>query len=150
MADIYSVRQTTDNTGGAIAAGYAGANAKKIGTASVDNFGTRTLSFLKVAGTLSAAAVNISSEAFRGAVYQGVSIYAEIYGIGATDGSSPYDVTFIVAEDTANGADSGNTQATTFGLMEAAILSAVNGVTASTLDAVVVTRYAGFTGDILA
>jgi hypothetical protein len=34
--------------------------------------------------------------------------------------------------------------------MEAAILAQVNGVTAGTLDAVVVTRYVQFTGDILA
>jgi hypothetical protein len=149
MADLKSKVETYTNTGGN---GVTfGANFDSVGTASLDNFGTRNLSFLKVAGTLSASAVDISSAAFRAAVYRGVSQFAEVYGIGATDGSSPYDVVFIVSDDTANGSEVGsNADATTFGKMEAAILAAVNGVTAATLDAVVVTRYTGFSGDILA
>lgn len=127
-----------------------GANALNAKTAAFDNFGTRELTFLKIAGTLSASAVDISSAAFRGAVMRGVQIYAETFGFGVTDSSSPYDVVVIVAEDTANGADSGNTQGTGFGLMEAAILAQVNSVTSGTLDAVVVTKYTQFTGDILA
>jgi hypothetical protein len=127
-----------------------GANALGAKTASFENFGTRELVHLKIAGTLSASAVDISSANFRAAVIRGVQLYAETYGIGVTDPSSPYDLVITVADDTANGADSGNTQATTFGLMEAGILAQVNGVTAGTLDAVVVTRYSQFTGDILA
>jgi hypothetical protein len=127
-----------------------GANALNAKTTAFDNFGTRELTFLKIAGTLSASAVDISSAAFRGAVMRGVQIYAETFGFGVTDSSSPYDVVVIVAEDTANGADSGNTQGTGFGLMEAAILAQVNSVTGGTLDAVVVTKYTQFTGDILA
>ena len=126
-----------------------GANALSAKTTAFDNFGTRELTFLKIAGTLSASAVDISSAAFRGAVMRGVQVYAETFGFGVTDSSSPYDVVVIVAEDTANGADSGNTQGTGFGLMEAAILAQVNGVTAATLNAVVVTKYTQFTGDIL-
>jgi hypothetical protein len=127
-----------------------GANALGAKTTSFENFGTRELVHLKIAGTLSASAVDISSANFRAAVIRGVQLYAETFGIGVTDPSSPYDLVITVADDTANGADSGNTQATTFGLMEAGILAQVNGVTAGTLDAVVVTRYSQFTGDILA
>ena len=127
-----------------------GANALGAKTTSFENFGTRELVHLKIAGTLSASAVDISSANFRAAVIRGVQLYAETFGIGVTDPSSPYDLVITVADDTANGADSGNTQATTFGLMEAGILAQVNGVTAGTLDAVVVTRYTQFTGDILA
>ena len=127
-----------------------GANALGAKTTSFENFGTRELVHLKIAGTLSASAVDISSANFRAAVIRGVQLYAETFGIGVTDPSSPYDLVITVADDTANGADSGNTQATTFGLMEAGILAQVNAVTAGTLDAVVVTRYSQFTGDILA
>ena len=149
MANLFTARQTSDNSGNAITTAYVGAN-YAMPTTNKNDFGTPTLSFLKIAGTLSASAVDISSAAFRAAVIRGVQIYAEIYGVGVTDGSSPYDVTVIVKDSTTNGASTGNTQATTFGLMEAAILAQVNAVTASTLDAVVVTRYTQFTGDILA
>ena len=151
MADISAVAQTYSNAGAAITASYPGANWQVVGTSNLDNFGTRNLSFLKIAGTKSSSAVDISSAAFRAAVVRGVQQYAEMYGFGATDASSPYDVVAIVADDTANGSEVGsNVDATTFGKMEAAILAAVNGVTAATLDAVVVTRYAGFSGDIIA
>jgi hypothetical protein len=127
-----------------------GANALGAKTTSFENFGTRELVHLKIAGTLSASAVDISSANFRAAVIRGVQLYAETFGIGVTDPSSPYDLVITVADDTANGADSGNTQGTGFGLMEAGILAQVNAVTAGTLDAVAVTRYSQFTGDILA
>ena len=149
MANLFTARQTSDNSGNAITTAYVGAH-YAMPTTNKNDFGTPTLSFLKIAGTLSASAVDISSAAFRAAVIRGVQIYAEIYGVGVTDGSSPYDVTVIVKDSTTNGASTGNTQATTVGLMEAAILAQVNAVTASTLDAVVVTRYTQFTGDILA
>ena len=151
MADISTVRQTTDNSGNAITAAYAAANANKVGTVNYYKSGSVELQYLKVAGTLSASAVDISSEAFRAAVYRGVSRFADVQSFGITDSSSPYDLVFAVRADTANGAEANsNVQAATFGAMEAAILAAVNGVTGGTLDAVVVTPYAGFTGDILA
>ena len=149
MANLFTARQTTDNSGNAITTAYVGAN-YAVPITERDDFGTPQLAFLKIAGTLSASAVDISSAAFRAAVVRGVQIYAEMYGMGVTDTSSPYDVVVIVKDSTTNGASTGNTQATTFGLMEAAILAQVNAVTASTLDAVVVTRYTQFTGDILA
>jgi hypothetical protein len=150
MANLFTARQTSDNSGNAITTAYVGAN-YAVPTAERDDFGTPQLSFLKIAGTLSASAVDISSAAFRAAIVRGVQIHAEMYGMGVTDGSSPYDVVVIVKDSTANGAEAAsNVQATTFGAMEAAILAQVNGVTAGTLDAVVVTRYVQFTGDILA
>ena len=150
MANLFTARQTSDNSGNAITTAYVGAN-YAVPTTNKNDFGTPTLSFLKIAGTLSASAVDISSAAFRAAVVRGVQIHAELYGVGVTDGSSPYDVVVIVKDSTANGAEAAsNVQATTFGAMEAAILAQVNGVTAGTLDAVVVTRYTQFTGDLLA
>jgi hypothetical protein len=150
MANLFTARQTTDNSGNAITTAYVGAN-YAVPTTERDDFGTPQLAFLKIAGTLSASAVDISSAAFRAAVVRGVQGFAEMYGMGVTDGSSPYDVVVIVKDSTTNGAAvSSNVQATTFGAMEAAILAQVNGVTASTLDAVVVTRYTQFTGDVLA
>ena len=150
MANLFTARQTSDNSGNAITTAYVGAN-YAVPTTNKNDFGTPTLSFLKITGTLSAGAVDISSAAFRAAVVRGVQIHAELYGVGVTDGSSPYDVVVIVKDSTANGAEAAsNVQATTFGAMEAAILAQVNGVTAGTLDTVVVTRYTQFTGDILA
>jgi hypothetical protein len=154
MADLTtagSYFQTYDNAGTGIAASKLGVNTNKIGTLNFFKSGTVDLEYLKIAGTESAAAVDISSEAFRAAVYRGVSQFADVHSIGITDSSSPYDLVVSVRKDTSNGAEaSSNVQAATFGAMEAAILASVNGVTAATLDAVVVTPYTGFTGDILA
>jgi hypothetical protein len=47
-----------------------------------------------------------------------IQTYAEVYAVGTPDATG---FIVIVATDTANGADSGNTQAATFGLMEAAV-----------------------------
>ena len=150
MANLFTARQTSDNSGSAITTAYVGAN-YAVPTTNKNDFGTPTLAYLKIAGTKSASAVDISSAAFRAAVIRAVQIYAEMYGVGVTDPSSPYDVVVIVKDSTANGAEAAsNVQATTFGAMEAAIIAQVNAVTAATLDAVVVTRYVQFTGDILA
>lgn len=154
MADLTTAGtyfQTYDNTGTGIAASKLGFNTNKIGTVNFFKSGTVDLEYLKIAGTKAASAVDISSEAFRAAVYRGVAQFADVHSIGITDSSSPYDLVVSVRKDTSNGAEaSSNVQAATFGAMEAAILASVNGVTAATLDAVVVTPYTGFTGDILA
>jgi len=140
-----------NNSGVGIAASKVGFNTNKIGTTNYFRVGSVELEYLKIAGTKTASAVDISSEAFRAAVYRGVAQFADVQSIGITDSSSPYDLVVSVRKDTSNGAEtSSNVQAATFGAMEAAILAAVNGVTAATLDAVVVTPYNGFTGDILA
>ena len=67
MANLFTARQTSDNSGNAITTAYVGAN-YAVPTTEKDDFGTPQLSFLKIAGTSSAAAVNISSAAFRAAV----------------------------------------------------------------------------------
>ena len=149
MANLFTARQTSDNSGNAITTAYVGAN-YATPLANKNDFGTPTLSFLKIAALATATPVDISGVTYRAAIARGVQIYAEMYALGVTDPSSPYDVTVIVKDSTTNGASTGNTQATTFGLMEAAILAQVIAVTAATLDAVVVTRYTQFTGDILA
>jgi hypothetical protein len=51
-----------------------------------------------------------------------VAGYGEIYVVGQPNAT---DVLFLVSADTFNGADSGNTQGTGFGLLEAAILSEI-------------------------
>ena len=159
MADLININNNTvtavyptySNAGVGIAASLVGANTNKIGTVNYFKSGTVELEYLLIAGTKSAAAVNISSEAFRAAVFRGVSQFADVHSIGITDGSDPHDLVVSVRKDTSNGAEAAsNTQAATFGAMEAAILAAVNGVTAATLDAVVVTPKTGFTGDVLA
>ena len=154
MADLTTAGtyfQTYDNTGTGVAASKLGFNTNKIGTVNYFKSGTVELEYLLIAGTKSAAAVDISSEAFRAAVYRGVAQFADVHSIGITDSSSPHDLVVSVRKDTSNGAEAAsNTQAATFGAMEAAILAAVNGVTAATLDAVVVTPKTGFTGDLLA
>lgn len=128
-----------------------GANAQGVGVLNYFKSGNVELQYLKIAGTKSASAVDISSAAFRAAVLRGVQQFADVQSFGITDSSSPYDLVVSVRLDTVNGAEANsNAQAATFGAMEAAILAAVNGVTAATLDAVVVTPYTGFTGDILA
>jgi hypothetical protein len=154
MADLTTAGtyfQTYDNTGTGVAASKLGFNTNKIGTVNYFKSGTVELEYLLIAGTKSAAAVDISSEAFRAAVYRGVAQFADVHSIGITDSSSPYDLIVSVRKDTSNGAEAAsNTQAATFGAMEAAILAAVNGVEAAKLDAVLVTPKTGFTGDVLA
>jgi hypothetical protein len=126
-----------------------GGNAKKV-TEDKHNLGTPQLTFLTVAGTLSASAVDLGSAAFLNAIAQGVQGFAEVYGVGEVDGSSPYDVVFMVNANTLNKWDTTTNANANFSRMEAAILAAVNGVTAATVDAVAVTETTGFTGNALA
>lgn len=133
MADLYST---------------IGGNAKQV-TEDKHNFGTPQLTWLTVAGTLSASAVNLGSAANLAAITQGVQGFAEVYGIGEVDSSSPYDVVFMVNANTLNKWDSNANTNANYALMEAAILAAVNGVSAGTLDAVAVTETTGFLGNAL-
>ena len=150
MANLFTARQTTDNSGNAITTAYVGAN-YAVPTAERDDFGTPQLAFLKIAALATATPVDISSAALRAAVVRGVQGFAEMYGMGVTDPSSPYDVIVIVKDSTANGAEtSSNVQATTFGAMEAAITAQLVAAGASSVTSTVVTRYSQFTGDILA
>ena len=134
MADLYS---------------SIGGNARKV-TEDKHNLGTPQLTFLTVAGTKSAAAVDLGSAAFLNAITQGVQGFAELYGVGEVDSSSPYDVVFMVNANTLNKWSTTTNTAADFSRMEAAILAAVNGVTAATVDAVTVTETTGFAGNALA
>jgi hypothetical protein len=135
--------------GGSATTGF-GAN-YAVPTTERDDFGTPQLSFLKIAALATATPVDISSAALRAAVVRGVQGFAEMYGMGVTDPSSPYDVIVIVKDSTANGAEaSSNVQATTFGAMEAAISAQLVAAGASSVTSTVVTRYGQFTGDIFA
>lgn len=92
-------------------------------------FGTRQLTFLKVVATGSdgSTAVNFSTSStasnsdFSKAV-RTIQNFNELYAVGIPDA-----VGFIVviADDTKNGADSGNTQGTGHGLLEAALVAAL-------------------------
>jgi hypothetical protein len=98
-------------------------------------FGTRQLKFLKVTAIHDSAAVNFSTSYtdknsdFSLAV-RAIQNYAEIYAVGTPDATG---FIAVVAADTANGADSGNTQGTGYGLMEAAIKAAVEADTSATV-----------------
>ena len=98
-------------------------------TAPSTQFGTRQLTFLKIVATESngSSAVDFSASStasnsdFSIAV-RTVQNFNEIYAVGTPDA-----VGFIVviADDTKNGADSGNTQGTGHGLLEAALVAAL-------------------------
>ena len=92
-------------------------------------FGTRELTFLKVVATGSdgstavdfSATSTASNSDFSKAV-RTIQNFNEIYAVGTPDA-----VGFIVviADDTKNGANSGNTQGTGHGLLEAAMVAAL-------------------------
>lgn len=151
MANLYSsatysvAAAAGSNVGGALGVNYS------TPLANTTDFGTPTLAFLKIAALATATPVDISAVAYRAAIARGVQGFAELYGMGVTDTSSPYDVVVIVKDSTANGAEaSSNVQATTFGAMEAAITAQLVAAGASTVTSTVVTRYSQFTGDVLA
>lgn len=93
-------------------------------------FGTRQLTFLKITavtgntGSTSAvdfsATYTASNSVFSKAV-RAVQNFNEVYAVGTPD-STGFIV--VIADDTKNGADSGNTQGTGHGLLEAAIAAA--------------------------
>jgi hypothetical protein len=93
-------------------------------------FGTRQLTFLKITAvtgdTGSTSAVNFSTtytaafSNFAKAV-RAVQNFNEIYAVGTPDATG---FIVVIADDTKNGADSGNTQGTGHGLLEAAIAAA--------------------------
>lgn len=104
-------------------------------------FGTRDLTFIKVAvtggsndmryqdGATSSLSFNLSNSLYQKAVnvLQG---FGEVYFVGAPGAGG---FVAAISADTRNGADSGNTQATTYGLLEAAINAALNASAATTV-----------------
>ena len=92
-------------------------------------FGTRQLTFLKVVATESdgSTAVNFStsyttSNSDFSLAVRTIQNFNEVYAVGTPD-STGFIV--IIADDTKNGADSGNTQGTGHGLLEAALVVAL-------------------------
>lgn len=104
-------------------------------------FGTRELTVIKVLvtggsndmryqdGATSSLSYTLPASLYSKAV-RTIQNFAEVYAVYA-----PVATGFIavIAADTANGADSGNTQAATFGLMEAAINAALNASAVTTV-----------------
>ena len=105
------------------------------------NFGTRELVFIKVAvtggsndmryqdGATSSLSYNLSNSLYQKAVnvLQG---FGEVYFVGAPGAGG---FVAAISADTRNGADSGNTQAATYGLLEAAINAALNASASTTV-----------------
>jgi hypothetical protein len=137
MADIYSVRQTSDNTGTQIAAANAGANARRAviyypgaavaGASPYSQFGTRELTLLKATangGTPFATGTLDDAASDYAAAINAIQTFGEVFYVTRV---SDTVIAFMIAEDTRNGADSGNTQGTGYGLLEAALNAAVSG-----------------------
>ena len=110
-------------------------------TAPSTQFGTRELTVIKVLvtggsndmryqdGATSSLSYTLPASLYSKAV-RTIQNFAEVYAV-----YTPVATGFIavIAADTANGADSGNTQAQTFGLMEAAINAALNASAVTTV-----------------
>jgi hypothetical protein len=138
MADIYSVAQTVSNAGATVAT--LGSNSRKV--TATTQFGTRELTAITV--TIGGTAINMTlsdgaaagatgytlSNSPYSAAVRALQGFAEVYAVYA-----PVATGFIalIAADTADGSEvaTPNTQATTFGKMEAAIVAAVNAAKAS-------------------
>ena len=98
-------------------------------TAPSTQFGTRELTFLSVVATASngSTAVDFSSSYtssnsdFSKAV-RTIQNFNEIYAVGTPDATG---FIVVIADDTKNGANSGNTQGTGHGLLEAAMVAAL-------------------------
>ena len=110
-------------------------------------FGTRELTVIKVAvtggsndmryqdGATSSLSYTLSNSLYSKAV-RTLQNFAEVYAVYAPVAGG---FIAIIAADTANGADSGNTQGTGFGLAEAAINAALNASAATTITAPAIT-----------
>ena len=109
-------------------------------TAPTTQFGTRELTVIKVLvggtaanmtlvdGTAAGATGYLSSNSVYSAAIRTLQQFGEVYAVYA-----PVSTGFIavIAADTANGADSGNTNGTGFGLLEAAMAATIDFVKAS-------------------
>lgn len=63
------------------------------------------------------------SDSWFSAAVRAVQVYGELYYVGEPDAD---EFVVLIADDTGNGADSGNTQGTGFGLMEADVVAALS------------------------
>ena len=127
-------------------------------TAPTTQFGTRELTLVKVLvggtnasmilvdGSTAGATGYLSSSSLYSNAVRTLQNFAEIYAV-----YTPVATGFLalIAADTANGADSGNTQATTFGLAEAAIKAAIQALNAQTDVTVTITAPAVTIGTTL-
>ena len=134
MADLYST--TVGST-------TFGANALKLdldkgqtfsATNPLTDVGTPQLQIVK----FSVADANISTtptiaNSLLSQLIRAVQPFGEIYSVGAFTNANPSVGIMLFKKDTLNGADSGNTQGTGFGLMEAAVVAGVTGATAATI-----------------
>jgi hypothetical protein len=118
-------------------------SANYLKTTESTQFGTRELTVIKVAvtggsndmryqdGATSSLSYTLSNSLYSKAV-RTLQNFAEVYAVYAPVAGG---FIAIIAADTANGADSGNTQGTGFGLAEAAINAALNASAATTITA---------------
>ena len=139
MADIYSVRQISDNSGSQVAAANAGANAKRAviyhpgsavaGASPYSQFGTRELVLLKAtagSGTPFATSTLDDADSDYFEAINTIQGFGELFYVARV---SDTVIAFMIAEDTRNGSEvaTPNTQATTYGRLEAALGAAVTG-----------------------
>jgi hypothetical protein len=135
MADVYAVAQTYTNAGAASAT--LGANARRAvvyypgtavaGASPYSKFGTRELTLLKAtAGSGTPFAAGTLDDA-NSDYFQAINTIADFGEIFFVTRVSDTAISFMIAEDTRNGADSGNTQGTGYGLLETALGAAVTG-----------------------
>ncbi len=122
-------------------------SANYLKTTESTQFGTRELTVIKVAvtggsnymryqdGATSSLSYTLSNSLYSKAV-RTLQNFAEVYAVYAPVAGG---FIAIIAADTANGADSGNTQGTGFGLAEAAINAALNASAATTITAPAIT-----------
>jgi hypothetical protein len=117
-----------EQVGGGASGRYVGANFQK--TDAITNMGTRALTFLKIVATESngSSAVNFSTSYTANTSDFGIAVrtiqqFAEVYAVGTPDATG---FIVIIADDTKNGAEANsNTQATTYGALEAALVTAL-------------------------
>ena len=110
--------------------------------AEFSNFGTRSLRLLKVVTTGGTNDLTKGADGATGTYKDQNSVFAravralqtmgEVYLVGQPDGTT---FMALVSGDTVNGADSGNTQGTGYGLLEAVINSSLNASGSSTVTA---------------
>jgi hypothetical protein len=101
MADIYSVRQTTDNSGNAIAAAYAGANYS--GASITNGIAGRTVIVKLALSNMTTANLDAALAALRtGGIFSGVTNDAfTIVGITSDGGDAAADTSFVSGESDA-------------------------------------------------
>ena len=132
MPSLLSTTVAT-NYGRLAGPGYTESGQARTYTVGNTQFGTRQLTFIKCVQsggtTYDLTTTPDASNSKLSLAVRTIQQFAEIYAIGAPATSGGLSFTAVISADTANGADSGNTQAATYGLLEAALQTATGSTT---------------------